>query len=147
MTTAATVSSRRSKSSYGAIEHNVVAIVTYLHLLGAAVWVGGLVVLAATMSAVRSVSDDRRVIGAIARRYAVVSWVAMGLLVVTGVIQAIDYGWTGLLMLKASLVLASIILVIWHTLGARNQLPAIRGMIQALIMILALIILGIAVAL
>jgi len=122
-------------------------IVNYLHVLGATVWVGGLIVLAATVAAVRNVTDDRGVIGAIARRYAAVSWIALAMLVVTGGIQATDYGWSGLLMVKVSLVLASAILVIWHTLGARTQLPAIRGLIQGLILVLALIILGLALAL
>ena len=122
-------------------------VIFYLHLLGATVWVGGLITLAATMSAVQKVTDDRRVIGAIARRFAAVSWIALAVLVVTGLIQAADYGWSGLLMVKVSLVLASLILVIWHTLGARTQLPAIRGMIQGLILILGLVILALAVAL
>jgi putative copper export protein len=122
-------------------------LIFYLHLLGATVWVGGLIVLAATMSAVRNVTDDRRVIGVITRRFAAVSWIALGVLVVTGLIQASDYGWSGLLMVKVSLVLASIILAAWHTLAARTQLPAIRGMIQAGILILALVILALAVAL
>jgi hypothetical protein len=39
------------------------------------------------------------------------------------------------------------ILAVWHTVSARTQLPAIRGMIQAIILILALIILALAVAL
>jgi putative copper export protein len=119
----------------------------YLHLLGATVWVGGLIVLAATMSAVRNVTDDRRVIGVIARRFAALSWIALAVLVVTGLIQTSDYGWSGLLMVKVSLVLASMILAVWHTVSARTQLPAIRGMIQAIILILALIILALAVAL
>ena len=122
-------------------------VVFYLHLLGATVWVGGLITLAVTMSAVQKVTEDRRVIGAIARRFAAVSWIALAVLVVTGLIQAADYGWTGLLMVKVSLVLASLILIIWHTLGARTQLPAIRGMIQGLILILGLVILALAVAL
>lgn len=122
-------------------------VVAYLHLLAAAVWVGGLIVLAATMSAVRDVTDDRRVIGAIARRNAAVSWIALAVLVVTGLIRATDYGWSRLLMVKVALVVASVILAIWHTMKARTQLPAIRGMIQALILILALVILGIAIAL
>jgi putative copper export protein len=124
-----------------------VRFVLYLHLLGAAVWVGGLIVLAATVSAVREVSDDRTVLSAIARRFAVVSWTAMGLLVITGLIQASRLGWTGPLLVKVSLVLASIILTIWHTVSAHSQSPATRGMIQALILILALVILGIAVSL
>jgi putative copper export protein len=122
-------------------------VIFYLHLLGATVWVGGLIVLAATMSAVRNVTDDRRVIGVIARRFAALSWIALAVLVVTGLIQTSDYGWSGLLMVKVSLVLASMILAVWHTVSARTQLPAIRGMIQAVILILALIILALAVAL
>lgn len=121
--------------------------VYYLHLLGATVWVGGLVMLAVTMSAVRRVTDDRHLIAVIARRFAAVSWIALALLVVTGLFQAGDYGWSGLLLVKVSLVLASIILAIWHTLGARTQLPMIRGLIQAVILILALVILGVAVGL
>lgn len=121
--------------------------VLYLHLLGATVWVGGLIVLGASVSAVRAVTDDRRVLSAIARRFAVVSWTAMGVLVVTGLIQAASYGWTGPLLVKVSLVLASIILTIWHTVSAHSQAPATRGMIQGLILILALVILGIAVTL
>ncbi len=122
-------------------------VVRYLHLLGAAVWIGGLLVVAATIPAVRRVSGDRAVLGAIARRFGVVSGAAMALLVITGLIQAAGYGWTGTLMIKVSLVLASIILTIWHSLNARSQSPATRGLIQALILILALMILALAVAL
>ncbi|MGH8914736.1 MAG: hypothetical protein ACRDZM_09515 [Acidimicrobiia bacterium] len=122
-------------------------IVFYLHLLGATVWVGGLITLFAIMSAVRRATADRHLLAVIARRFGAVSWIAIGVLVVTGLIQAADYGWTGLLLVKVSLVLASIILAIWHTLGARTQLPAVRGMIQALILVLALIILALAIAL
>ena len=122
-------------------------IVFYLHLLAATVWVGGLITLAVTISGVRRVTDDRSVIGVIARRFGVLSWTAMAVLVLTGLIQTSSYGWSGLLMVKAALVLASIILTVWHSLGARTQLPAIRGMIQGMILILALVILALAVAL
>ena len=121
--------------------------VFYLHLLAATVWVGGLITLAVVMSGVRSVTDERPVLAAIARRFGVLSWLAMTVLVVTGLIQAADYGWGGLLLVKVSLVLASILLSIWHSLGAHSQLPARRVTIQATILILALVILGLAVAL
>jgi putative copper export protein len=124
-----------------------VSFVRYLHLLGATVWVGGLIVLAVTMTGVRNVTDDRRVFGTIARRFAAVSWPAMALLLITGLIQAADRGWGGLLLVKVSLVVASVILTIWHSLGARTQLPAVRGMIQGVILILALVILALAVSL
>jgi hypothetical protein len=71
----------------------------------------------------------------------------MTVLVATGLIQAADYGWGDLLLVKVSLVLASIILSIWHSLGAHSQLPARRVTIQAAILILALAILALAVAL
>jgi putative copper export protein len=124
-----------------------VRIVNYLHLLAATVWVGGLIVLGVIISGVRRVTDDRVVISAIARRFAGISWAAMGVLVLTGLIQAARYGWTGPLLIKVSLVLASIILAIWHTRGTHTQAPSTRGMIQGLILILALVILGIAVTL
>ncbi|HEX6146336.1 MAG TPA: hypothetical protein VF083_06110 [Acidimicrobiia bacterium] len=121
--------------------------VFYLHLLGAAIWVGGLITLGVTVSAVRNVTDDRVILAAIARRFAALSWAAMAVLVVTGLIQAGNYGWSGLLLVKVSLVLASIILTIWHSLGAHSQLPARRVFIQTTILILALVILALAVAL
>jgi putative copper export protein len=121
--------------------------VFYLHLLAATVWVGGLITLAVVISGVRSVTDDRSVVAGIARRFGALSWVAMTVLVTTGLIQAASYGWGGLLLVKVSLVLASIILSIWHTLGAHSQLPARRVTIQAAILILALAILALAVAL
>ncbi|MGH8870996.1 MAG: hypothetical protein ACRDWS_03370 [Acidimicrobiia bacterium] len=122
-------------------------VVFYLHLLAATVWVGGLITLGIIVSAVRRVADDRALIGAIARRFGAVSWVAVAVLVVTGLILAAGYGWTGLLLIKVSLVLASIMLALWHTLGARTQAPSTRGLIQATILVLALVILALAVAL
>lgn len=122
-------------------------VVLYLHLLGATIWVGGLITLGVTMSAVRSANGDRAVVNAIARRFGVLSWTAMALLVITGLIQATRYGWTGLLLIKMSLVLASILLAIWHNLGARTQPPGTRTLIQSALLVLALAILGVAVAL
>ncbi|MGA7228776.1 MAG: hypothetical protein WBZ40_01390 [Acidimicrobiia bacterium] len=122
-------------------------VVRYLHLLGATVWIGGLIVMGTTVSAVRSVSDDRRVLRAIARRFGVVSWTAMGLLVVTGAILSADHGWDSVLITKISLVVLSVLLAAWHSLGGATQSPQSRGLIQGLILILALVILGLAVAL
>lgn len=122
-------------------------VVYYLHLLGATVWIGGLITLGVTMSAARGANADRIVIATIARRFGVLSATAMGLLVLTGLIQASSYGWSGTLLIKVSLVLASILLTVWHALGARTQPDATRGLIQATILVLALVILGLAVAL
>lgn len=121
--------------------------VYYLHLLGATVWIGGLIVVGATVSAVRRVSDDRAVISAIVRRFAALSWTAMALLVATGIIQAWSRAWTGVLLVKVALVLASILLALWHSLAAGTQSAPTRAAIQASLLILALAILGLAIAL
>lgn len=118
--------------------------VFYLHLLGASVWVGGLVVVAGLVPAVRSVTDDRSVLRAMARRFGVISWAAMGLLVLTGLVLALDRPWTSALSVKIGLVAVSVGLAAWHGLAAANQSPAVRGSIQGGILVLALVILGLA---
>lgn len=120
-------------------------IIFYLHLLGATVWVGGLIVLGALVPAVRKVTDDRTVIRAMARRFGVLSWTALGLQVATGLVLAIErFPWSTALNWKIGLVLMSAMLAAWHTLAARDQTPAIRGAIQATILVLALVILWLA---
>jgi putative copper export protein len=120
-------------------------VVFYLHLLGATVWIGGLIVVAALVPAVRKVTTDREVIRAVARRFGVVSWIALGTLVLSGAWMAADRVWGTVLSTKVSLVLVSAILAGWHTMAARKQSPALRGAIQGVILILALLILGLAI--
>lgn len=120
-------------------------IIYYLHVLGATVWVGGLIVLATLVPAVRKVSDDREILRAMARRFGVISWSALGLQVVTGLTMAIDrFPWSATLNWKVGLVLVSALLAAWHTTMARAQSPAIRGAIQASILVLALVIVALA---
>ncbi len=116
----------------------------YIHLLSATVWVGGLVVLGGLVPAVRKTTDDRSVIQAIAKRFGVMSWTALGLLVLTGTLMVFDRVWTGTLIAKIGLVMLSALLAVWHTMAAREQSPAVRGAIQGVILILALVILWLA---
>ena len=58
-------------------------IVKWIHLLAAAVWTGGLIVLAFLVTAIRRVTDDREVLRASARAFGVVSWSAMGVALVS----------------------------------------------------------------
>ena len=120
-------------------------MVLYVHILGATVWIGGLIVVAALVPAVRKATTDREVIRAIARRFGVVSWIALGTLVLTGAWMAATRVWDTVLITKVSLVLVSAILAGWHTMAARNQSPALRGAIQGVILVLALVILGLAI--
>ncbi|MEE9533114.1 MAG: hypothetical protein V3W06_01745 [Acidimicrobiia bacterium] len=116
----------------------------YIHLLSATVWVGGLVVLGGLVPAVRKVTNDRSVIQALAKRFGVMSWTALGLLVLTGTLMVFDRVWTGTLITKIGLVMLSALLAVWHTMAAREQSPAVRGAIQGVILILALVILWLA---
>ena len=60
-------------------------IVKSIHLIAAAVWTGGLLVLAFSVTAIRSATDDTEVLRSVARMFARVSWIAMGVAVVSGV--------------------------------------------------------------
>lgn len=122
-------------------------VVFYLHIIGAAVWVGGLIVVAALVPAVRKATDDREVIRAVARRFGVISWVALALQVTTGIIMILDRAWDQTLMLKIGLVMVSALLAAWHSVASRGQSAALRGATQGVILILALAIVWVGTAL
>jgi putative copper export protein len=122
-----------------------VDVLLYLHILGATVWVGGLIVVGALVPAIRGVTDDRAVIRAVARRFGIVSWIALAVQVVTGSLLLFDHVWSTTLSVKISLVMLSAILAAWHSLAARDQSPAVRGAIQGVIMLLALAIVWLAI--
>ena len=120
-------------------------IVYYLHVLGATVWVGGLITLGALVPAVRRATDDREVLRSMARRFSLISWSALALQVATGLWMAIDrFPWSTTLNWKIGLVLISALLAAWHTTMAREQSPAVRGAIQGAILALALVIVALA---
>jgi putative copper export protein len=113
-------------------------IVKAIHLLAAAVWTGGLLVLAFSVTAIRQTTDDTEVLRSVARMFARVSWVAMGVAVASGVwlyvfwnLQASD------LSVKWALIGLSIIIALGHQLTARRTPPAIRGITQLIIIVLA----------
>lgn len=123
-------------------------IVKAIHLVAASIWTGGLVVLAFSVTAIRSATDDTEVLRSVARMFARVSWVSMGVAVVSGVwlylfwnLDASD------LSLKWALIGVSIVLVLGHQLTARRTPPAIRGITQLIIIVLAIGIFVVAVQL
>jgi len=130
-------------------------VVRWFHLLAAAVWVGGLITLSALVAAVRRAEADRSVLQAMARQFGRLSWAAMGVAVVTGVIQlsrldfslADDTGYATALMIKLTLVGIAAGLAFFHQLTAKTSTPAKRGLIQGLILLSSLGILAAAVAL
>lgn len=105
---------------------------TLLHVLSAIVWVGGMLFLALVMVPVaRKLQPAERgmLVGAIGRRFRVIGWVCIALLIVTGVVNASyrgvtwgsiisgqiavsDFGW--LLAVKVGLVVVMIVLSAVH---------------------------------
>jgi putative copper export protein len=67
------------------------AVLLWLHILGASVWIGGQIVVAAVIPLTRREVVLARALG---RRFQLVAWPAFILLVVTGVIEASQMGIT-----------------------------------------------------
>lgn len=148
--------SRQTATRFPAINvRGVFDVVRWLHLLAAAVWTGGLITLGALVPALRKAGADRPLLQAMARQFGRVSWSAMAVAVVTGVIQIFrldvetdvrtEYGRR--LFLKLSLVGLAAALALAHQLSARSTGPAVRGMLQAAILAVSLGIFAAAVAL
>jgi putative copper export protein len=123
-----------------------VTFLLYVHLIAATVWVGGLIVMAGLVPTIRANTGDRAVIQAVARRFGLISWTALAVLVLTGTAMVvIGFNLSTALTTKIGLVLISASLAAWHTVSASNQAPRTRGVIQAVILVLGLVIVWIAI--
>ena len=117
--------------------------VLWLHLIAASVWVGGLVTLGALVTAVRKAGVERSVLQVMARAFGRVSWTAMGVAVLTGGLMAIDHLSSPWLPAKMGLVALVAALAGWHQFAAGRQSPAMRGMLQAAILVVSLAIVAV----
>lgn len=121
-----------------------------IHLIAAAVWLGGLITLAASVAALRRIGVERETLRALARQFARVSWSALAIAVVTGLLRVyyLRVSWSyPRLHLKLALVGAVIALALIHQLTARRTSAAVRGVIQLVILLLSLAVFAAAVAL
>ena len=121
--------------------------VKWVHLIAAATWVGGLITLGALVGTLRANEVDRSLLQAVARRFAGVSWTAMGVAVLTGGLMAVDFIDRPALAVKVGLVALTAGLAAWHQFAARNQSARARGVLQGLILVSSLAVVGAAVAL
>jgi putative copper export protein len=119
------------------------------HLLSAAVWGGGLIVLAALVAAVRAQTDDREVLRVMARRYSVVSWVALAFALGSGLWLYYTVGWADpkLFEVKWSLITVAIGVTFIHQVFAKRMSPAVRGITQVIILVLTIGVFAAAVSL
>lgn len=124
-----------------------VEFLKWIHLVAAATWTGGLIVLAFLVQAIRRYSDDRELLRVVARRFGVVSWVAFAVAVGTGLWMFLDIGYPlRSFELKIGLVVLAFVLAIVHQLTARRTSPAVRGVLQIGILVVSIGIFGAAVA-
>lgn len=124
-------------------------VVRWVHLVAVATWTGGLIVLAALVLALRRAGAERSLLQVAARQFGRVSWAAMLVAVITGVAQVHLLGWPwthGRLHLKLALVALVIGLTFWHQRTASRTSPAVRGVVELLILLVSLAIFGAAVA-
>lgn len=125
-------------------------VARFIHLVAAAIWLGGLFTLAALVVALRKAGAHRGLLQAAARMFGKLSWSAMGVAVVTGVLQVMwmHLPWTyGRLHIKMGVVALAIVIAGVHQFTASRTGPAARGIIQLLIMLVSLGIFAAAVAL
>ena len=124
-------------------------VLRWIHLVAAATWVGGLVVMGPLVVSLRRSGVGSEQLRAGARALARVSWAAMIVAVVTGIAQAqILFPWTyPRLHAKIGLVALTCALAGVHQLTARTSSARVRGLLQGGILAASLLVVAAAVAL
>lgn len=104
----------------------------FLHVIAAAVWVGGQVVLGALVPTIRRTAPDAMT--AVARAYARVAWPAFGVLVVTGLwnlmaidVTALDSAQQATVMVHVAIGLLSGMFAAVHSFGNSKAALALGG--------------------
>ena len=123
-------------------------VIRWIHLVAAAVWTGGLITLGALVVAARRAGADRAVLQAMARQFGRVSWTALVISILTGVLQVerLGFDWAdGALSLKLTLVFIAAALAYGHQITAKRTSPAVRGVIQGVILLVSVAIFAAAV--
>ena len=123
------------------------AIRISLHICAVAIWVGGQIVIAAVVPALRA--DHRSALPLVAKAFARVAWPAFALAVLTGMwsLMAVDVastssGYQVAMMLKVLAVLLSGGAAAVHSAGSSTAAKAIGGAL-GLLFALAAVVLGV----
>jgi putative copper export protein len=109
----------------------------FLHVMAAAVWVGGQFALAGVVPSLRRVAPNAT--KAVAQAFARVAWPAFGVLVITGMwnlmaedITTKSSAWQVTLLVKIALAMASGVFVVVHSIGKSKLALALGGALGAL---------------
>ena len=108
-----------------------------LHLLGAAVWVGGQIVLAGVVSGLRA--EHRGALPVVARAFARTAWPAYAVVVLTGMwslavtdVASTSTAYQITLLLKVAVALVSGAAAVVHSVGTSRTAKAVGGAIGSL---------------
>lgn len=108
-----------------------------LHLLGAAVWVGGQIVLAGVVSDLRA--EHRGALPVVARAFARTAWPAYAVVVLTGMwslavtdVASTSTAYQITLLLKVAVALVSGAAAVVHSVGTSRTAKAVGGAIGSL---------------
>ena len=115
----------------------------FLHVLAATVWVGGQLVLAALVPALRGAGSD--VPRVAARAFNRVAWPAFGVLILTGIWNVVAEGDRGpayrtTLMIKLTVVAASGVTALLHARATSRRGMAVFGALTGLTALAALLL-------
>ena len=109
----------------------------FLHVLAAAIWVGGQLTLAGLLPGLRALGPDAP--RAIARRFSRIAWPAYGVLVATGVWNLFEVSfsnrstdWQVTLFVKLVVVALSGASALTHTMSASRAVLAVGGAVAGL---------------
>ena len=125
-------------------------VLHWVHLVAAAIWLGGMIALAVLVATLRRSGVERAVIVAAARGFARLSWPALGVAVATGLAQVhvLVLPWSyRALQIKVALVGLAVVAALAHVRLARRLAPPARGVLEATVLVIALAIFAAAVRL
>lgn len=124
-------------------------LLRWTHLLAAAVWIGGMVTMAAVVPTLRRAGATIEQIRAAARGFGVAAWAAMGVAVATGIAQLVRHAIptrdNTALVVKLLLVAVAVSVAWAHQLFSRDLGTRTRGAVQGVLLLLGLGILWAAV--
>lgn len=117
-------------------------VLVWIHLVGASLWLGGLVMLAAAVLVARRTlprDDFRRFVRATGRTFAGISLVAWLLIGVSGILMADQLGWPQLAVRKAILAGFVVAGTVAHSLTGMHTNSRVLVAISRLLALLILI--------
>lgn len=128
-------------------------LIRFIHLLSAAVWIGGLLTLGVLVSGLRRSGAHREDLRAMARSFNGLWWGATFVSLFTGGwylfdsggLPTGDTGYAQRFLLKMALLGVAMAMAVIHTMTARSASPRSRGMLQAGSLFAGLGVLGAAV--